>query len=244
MSFSNNNTSNSNIEPEVLVQQNSTKRHIFPRLPGKANVFDYKAIPDEKARENFRFTYLELVRVTKDLGFEGKTEIRATEATSKHVFYVLGLEAIVIVLARLARPTSYAQLESVLIDNISDTNERLREVFDRGFLDGHHYHLYGDKGYMNTNIVAQSYSMYEVNVNPIYQAGNDIMKPLRVVVEWEIGHVKTFFPSFKLEDSNKLGESRLAMEIHNATLFKNIQVCLKRRNETSLICQMPCLFGF
>lgn len=335
-----------NYEPEFEdLEDNSPDRHIFPRLPGSQRL-DFKAIPDRKSRANFRFTYLELVRITKAMGLDGRVAIRSDDDSSKHVFHVSGLEGLAIVLARLARPNSYEQLESIFgmgtselghtyntilvmlfckyenglifnrlhfhplnlklfneaikrrgscypdcvgfidgskidiarptrdqelnysghykkhvmrfqvivtpdgitaslyglyygsihdtkITDIGDVKVQLREALHHDPRGEHQYHLYGDEGYVRSGLIARPFSEFDVARNPIYYLANEIMKPLRVVVEWEIGHVKTLFASFNLEGRNKLLLTRIGMELPIATLFKNIQLCLKRRNETS-----------
>lgn len=62
---------------------------------------------------------------------------------------------------------------------------------------------------------------------------NYVMSKLRIIVEWEFGHVANLFAFLKYKPGQKMLLSRCALFYKIATLMKNIHICVNGGQSSS-----------
>lgn len=124
---------------------------------------------------------------------------------------------------------------SIHDQNMLDSSSILEEMeqqLDCTGIGGVYYALYGDPAYRETQRMIRPIRAAEADSPQAHL--NYFMSQVRICVEWEFGHVATLFSFVRFKPGQKLYLSRVAQFYVVATLMKNINLCVRRNNQTSL----------
>jgi hypothetical protein len=98
---------------------------------------------------------------------------------------------------------------------------------EREALGQQHLYLYTDKIFRTDQIAIPAYSVRWGFVQPWMHHLNDIMKKLRVSVEWAFGKVKYLFKSTYLQLASKVMTTEPAGDFILAAFFSNYRTCFQ-----------------